>query len=310
MIVTVVVVLLAGLAGLAVLRPFTAGRPGALHADADPDEDLRRALLRQLRDLDDDLASGRVGADEHRALRSPLETEAIAVLRRIDQRVGSGELAAGLREIRPAPTPSPRRRLRGWVVGLAVAAVTAGGATALLLATVDRRDPGDSITGDAAAAPGDAADPLALAQARVRRNPRDVTAHLDLAQLYVAAGQRDGAAIEYLAVTQVEPVNPAANTGLALLAFQAGQVPDAKARLDRVLRANPKYPEALYARGVVELTGLGQPAPAKRDLDAYLRVAPYGSHRSAVLTLLASITSGAPSHPTASPGPSGSPTGR
>lgn len=293
MIVTLVVVVLACLAGLAVLRPFVVGRSAALHADADPDEDLRRGLLRQLRDLDDDLAAGKLTADEHRELRAPVETEAIAVLRRIDRRVGSGELAAGLREIRPVEkrtaVPSRRRRTR-LVFGLAAAAVVAGGVTALLTGAVSPRDSGTTITGGAPAAQGPANDPIAAAQARVKQNPKDVAAHLNLAQQYVAAGKPNEAAIEYLAVTQLQPDNPAARTGLALIAFEAGHAPDAKKMVDQVLAAQPKYPEALYARGLIELMGLRQTAPAERDLKAYLATAPFGSHKSTVQTLLAMIT--------------------
>ncbi|HEX5495898.1 MAG TPA: tetratricopeptide repeat protein [Mycobacteriales bacterium] len=303
MIVTLVVVVLACVAGLAVLRPFAVDRSGALHADVDPDEDLRRGLLRQLRDLDDDLAAGKLTEQEHRTLRGPVETQAIAVLRRIDRRVGSGELTTGLREIRPvtkpAPAPPGRRRLR-LVAGTVAGLVVLGGVVALLTGAVNPRQSGATITGGVGAqgapgasdAPGTsngAAAAVAAAQARVKQNPRDVAAHLDLAQAYVTAGKTNEAAIEYLAVTQLQPDNAAANTGLALLAFQAGHTADAKKMVDKVLAAEPKYPEALYARGLIELMGLGQTGPAKQDLDGYLAAAPFGSHKTTVQTLLAMI---------------------
>jgi cytochrome c-type biogenesis protein CcmH/NrfG len=295
-IVTGVVGVLACLAGLAVLWPFTSGR-AVLHADADPDEDLRRALLRQLRDLDDDLAAGKLTDAEHRALRAPVEAEAIAVLRRFEDRVGSGELSAGLREIRreagsAASGDRPRRRWLRLAVGLGVAAAAVAGVGAVLATAVSHRGAADTITG-ASAAPGGtpSADPVvAAAEARVRRNPGDVAAYLDLARLYVATGRRDSAAIEYLAITRLQPTNPEANTALALLAFQSGEAAQAKRMLDGVLAAHPRYPGALYARGLVELVGLSDPA-AERDLNAYLRMAPSGSHRSEALTLLATTRS-------------------
>ncbi|HEX5405985.1 MAG TPA: tetratricopeptide repeat protein [Pseudonocardiaceae bacterium] len=309
MIITLIVVALAGLAGLAVLRPFTVGRSGALHYDADPDEDLRRGLLRQLRDLDNDLAVGKLTEEEHGALRRPVETEAVAVLRRIDRRVGSGELATGLREIRPVPKPAPvaprRRRLR-LVVGIGAGLIVTGGAVALLTGAVTPRQAGGTITGGIGAAGAPPAAPAAPAsptpsvsaatlqeisdaQAKVKQNPKDVTGHLDLAQAYMDANEPSEAAIEYLAVDQLQPNNAAANTGLALIAFQDGNTSDAKSMVDKVLAAAPKYPEALYARGVIELMGMNQIAPAKKDLDGYLAAAPYGSHKDAVQTLLAMI---------------------
>jgi cytochrome c-type biogenesis protein CcmH/NrfG len=297
-IITLVVVALAGLAGLAVLRPFTVGRSGALHFDADPDEDLRRGLLRQLRDLDNDLAVGKLTEEEHRAMRAPVETEAVAVLRRIDRRVGSGELTTGLREIRPVTKPAPvaprRRRLR-IAVGITGGLVVAGGAVALLTGAVSPRQNGATITGGISApVAGSTSTPdtgaaIAAAQAKVQQNPKDISAHLALAQAYVSAGQFDQAAIEYLAATEVQPNNAAANTGLAMIAFQAGNTADAKKMVDKVLAAQPRYPEALYARGVIELMGMNQTGPAKQDLDGYLKVAPFGSHKDDVQTLLTLI---------------------
>lgn len=297
MIITIVVVALAALAGLAVLRPFAVGRSGALHADADPDEDLRRGLLRQLRDLDNDLAAGKLTEEEHKELRAPLETEAIAVLRRIDKRVGSGELTTGLREIRPAttqePVPAGRRRLR-LVAGVAAGLIVLGGAVALLTGAVSPRQSGSTITGGIAAAPqnasGSKASPIAADQAKVKQHPKDVNAHLALAEDYVAADKPDQAAIEFLAVTALQPDNAAANTGLAVIAFQNGHTADAKKIVDQVLAAHPKYPEALYARGLIELMGLGQTGPAKKDLDGYLAAAPFGSHKQTVQTLLTMIS--------------------
>ncbi|HEX5118466.1 MAG TPA: tetratricopeptide repeat protein [Pseudonocardiaceae bacterium] len=305
MIITLVVVALACLAGIAVLLPFTGGRSGALHADVDPDEDLRRGLLRQLRDLDNDQAAGKLTDEEHRALRAPVESEAVAVLRRIDRRVGSGELATGLREIRPvtkpAPVPRSRRRLR-LALGITAGLVVVGGAVALLTGTVSARQPGGTETGGIAQnAPAPPAAPapsgssnssaaaIAAAQAQVQQNPKDVTSHLALAAAYLSANKPDQAAIEYLAVSQLQPGNAEASTGLALIAFQGGHAADAKSMLDKVLAADPKYPEALYARGLVELIGLKQPVPAKQDLDAYLAAAPFGSHKQDVQTLLALI---------------------
>jgi cytochrome c-type biogenesis protein CcmH/NrfG len=302
-IITLVVVALAGLAGLAVLRPFTVGQSGALHFDADPDEDLRRGLLRQLRDLDNDLAVGKLTDEEHKALRAPVETEAVTVLRRIDRRVGSGELATGLREIRPVPKAAPvaprRRRLR-LIVGIAGGLVVAGGAVALLTGAVGPRQNGAAITGGigAQAAPPPAASPsstpnnsaqIAADQAAVQQNPKDIAAHLALAGDYLTANQPDQAAIEYLAATEIEPNNAEANTGLALIAFKAGNAADAKKMIDKVLAADPRYPEGLYARGVIELIGLGQTGPAKQDLTAYLAAAPFGSHKNDVQTLLGTI---------------------
>jgi tetratricopeptide (TPR) repeat protein len=113
-----------------------------------------------------------------------------------------------------------------------------------------------------------------------------VAAHLTLADAYASAGASQLAAVEYLVVTRLDPVNAEANTNLALLAFEVGRAAQGKAMIDKVLAAHPNYPEALYVRGLIDLIGLRQPRAAERDFTAYLAVAPFGSHRAAVATLL------------------------
>ena len=128
---------------------------------------------------------------------------------------------------------------------------------------------------------------VAEAEAVVKQNPKSVTAHLALASAYVSAGASQLAAVEWLAVTQLDPGNTDANTDLALLAFEVGRARQARTMVDRALATNPKYPEGLYVRGLIDLMGLRQPTAAVRDLNAYLAAAPYGSHRTDAVTLIA-----------------------
>ncbi|HEY7177434.1 MAG TPA: tetratricopeptide repeat protein, partial [Micromonosporaceae bacterium] len=126
---------------------------------------------------------------------------------------------------------------------------------------------------------------------RVKANPKDVNAHLALANAYEAGGATQLAAVEYLAVTKLDPTNAEANTALAQLAYAVGQTQQAKTMLDSVLAAHPSYPEALYARGLILLTALHQPKAAEKDLNAYLTVAPFGAQRTQAETLLALASS-------------------
>jgi len=57
--------------------------------DWDGDVDRRRALLRQLRDLDDDLAAGKLTEEDHRRLREPIEHEAANSLTRRSSRTAT-----------------------------------------------------------------------------------------------------------------------------------------------------------------------------------------------------------------------------
>jgi cytochrome c-type biogenesis protein CcmH/NrfG len=129
---------------------------------------------------------------------------------------------------------------------------------------------------------------------RVRQAPRAPAAHLALADAYAGAGRSRLATIEYLATRQLDPDNPEANTALALTAFTSGDARTAKGLVDRALRAEPRHPEALYTRRLIEAMGLRRPGAARRDFEAYLDAAPFGSHRTSVETLLVLLEGGAP----------------
>lgn len=314
-----IVVLLAGalvtLSVLTVLRPFTSGRVRPL-TGTDADQELRVGLLRQLRDLDDDLACGKLTREDHLRLRAPLEARTADVLHRIADRHAPHD-----QRRQPAPLqaasagPHGRHHRSTRVLALTAAAGALAALGFLLNAALVPRGSGATITGDAPAgaagapssparsgpAPG-APQPSARTRAtaqqvaavnaavkRVRDSPRDAAAHLDLARAYTDAASPQLATIEYLAVTRIDPANGEANTALALVAFAAGQARQAEDLVDTALAAHPRYPEALYARGLIRLMGLQQPAAAHRDLTAYLAAAPFGAHRATVQTLLAMI---------------------
>jgi cytochrome c-type biogenesis protein CcmH/NrfG len=315
-----VVLIIGGLTfvvGLLILRPLSITGGRVQVGARNPDDGRRRELVRQLRDLDDDLAAGKLTRADHVRLRGPVEREAAAVLRRkaprpagetggVSSRTRSGPAAVDLPNGREA---GGARRWRRRTVALLALAGAAAGITFLLINALSSRTAGQAITGNsvpgapvgAGSASSSAPAPqsgrksptpgqlaaVAAAEAQVKQDPKDVNAHLALAQAYTAAGAGQLAAVEYLAVTRLDPANAEANTNLALLAFDVGRAQQAKAMVNRVLAANPKYPEALYLRGLINLVGLRQPRSAVRDFRAYLAVAPYGSHRTAVVTLLA-----------------------
>jgi len=308
------------LVGLLVLRPFSNARGRYAGKRAHTSHDVRRReLLRQLRDLDDDLGAGKLTAADHGRLRGPVEREAATVMRKMKDETRVSADAAPSERAKPSTRSGvgagAGTRWRRRTVTLVALAGGIASVTVLLLGAVSPRNAGQTISGDnvAGATPADSGMPSAggvpssaatdasgqhaptddelaaidEAVARVKQNPKDVSAHLALADAYAAGGQGQLAAVEYLAVTQLDPTNAEANTNLALLAFEVGQTAQAKSMVDRVLGAHPNYPDALYVRGVILLTGLRQPQAAAQDLNRYMAVAPFGSHRTAAATLLA-----------------------
>jgi cytochrome c-type biogenesis protein CcmH/NrfG len=263
----------------------------------DDDSDRHRMLLRQLRDLDDDLAAGKLTTEDHALLSAPVIRAAAAASRRTPRE-----------PVPQAAQRSPRSRRLATAV---VAAVAAAGVAVALVQAVSPRGADQSITGEApgsrplasaplqpsASEPSPASAPqtmsvqqaaaIATAVAAVKKHPKDVAVHVALARAYADGGATQLAAIEYLAITRLEPNNAEANTALALLAFEVGQTAQGKRLVDTALAAHPDYPEALYVRALILLMGLHQPQAAIRDLRAYLAVAPFGAHRTAAQTLLA-----------------------
>jgi tetratricopeptide (TPR) repeat protein len=192
-------------------------------------------------------------------------------------------------------------------LGIAAATAAAVGVTALLISAVEQRPPAATATTAAPAAPTDAgaspADPAAsaadaqsLAEVeaavnQVKAHPQQASAHVELARAYTGVQQPQLAAVEYLAATHLDRGNAEANTALALVAFQAGNARQADALVSKALADHPDYPEALYTRGLIRAMGLHHAAAATRDLRAYEKVAPMGSHRTTVATVLALLAS-------------------
>jgi hypothetical protein len=306
-----------------------------------PDEDRQRKLLRQLRDLDDDLEAGKLTIEDHLRLREPLEREAAAALlqaRQATRDPGRSDRPGGTARAHrtaaakaggePAPTGTSDggRRRRTTVLVLVAAAATAA-VVVLLAKAATPRQAGQTISGTApgvgapaaassAPAPagpgqqsGSAAPTLsaqqaaaiAKAAAQVKAHPKDSSAHLALASAYSDAGASQLAAVEYLAITRLDPTNAQANTALALLAFDVGKPAQAKKLVDTAVAAHPNYPDGHYVRALIELMGLRQAQPAAADLQSYLALAPFGSHRTAADTLLALATSQASGAPSSQP---------
>jgi tetratricopeptide (TPR) repeat protein len=293
---------LVAVAAWAVLGPYQRGQAAVAEQAVDPLEDERRQALRHLRDLDEDRSRGKLDEESYLAARAGAETRAVAVLRALEARERTGELPAGLREVRdPAPRPPARGAAtngggrRWWRLAVACTAATAvvAGAAALLTGAVGNR--GDA---DQGVAPPQAGIMLDAFEQRVREHPGDIAARLDLGQRYLDAGRLREATAEYLATLKLDPGNVEASTNLGLLLFQAGLVEQALRSVDNALATDPRYPEALYAKGLIQFMGLRQAKAAAATFRAYLQVAPFGAHRDVVEQLLqlaaAGVAPGAP----------------
>ena len=282
---------LAALAAAGVLWPFGRNRQVALERLADPLEDERLALLRALRDLEEERAAGALAEPNYRELRGETEARAVAVLRALEARDGSRELSAGLREMRSTAAGdggargSERRPLR-MLPALVVGAVMVAAIVPLLAGAVGERDAGQPLSGSAI--PVASGDPTSLAffEQRVSEHPDDVAARLDLAQRYRDADLLDEAAAQYIAALDLDPDNAEALANLGFLVYLGGEPAEGLASVERALELEPDYPEALYFKGVILLEGLDRPGEAASAFRAYLEAAPFGARRAEVEDLL------------------------
>jgi len=279
-------------AAAGVLRPFGRARTEALDRLADPLEEERIALLRSLRDLDEERDTGQLSDADFHTLRRDTERRAVAVLRAIEARDGPDELAAGLGDLRAAEArtsgtgqPNDRRRSR-TVVGLILSAVLIAVAVPALALSVRPRDAGAPVTGD------EQTSGLAFFEQRVRDHPNDLAARLDLAERYLNSGNPTEAARQYAAALRIDPENAEAWTTLGSILYVLGQPEKGLEDVERALATDPTYPEALYVKGVILLDGLHRPKDAADVFRAYLQAAPFGSHRADTEKLLARAQSG------------------
>lgn len=267
--------LLAAVAGVGVLRPFLRPESWATEPPSDPLQDEQRSLLQALRDLDEDRAAGRLPEHAYRTLRAETEARAVGVLEALERRDGHGDLAAGLRELRPRPSVpgAPGRRILVAVATLAAVAVVVA---PLLGSALRGREPGAPVTGDVGG------EPVSFFEQRVRDHPEDLAARLDLAEAYLARDDIQAAARQYGAALDIDPNNLEARVQVAGLLFRLGDTSGARSHVKAALDIDPRYPQALYLLGVILQDGLGKTEKAEEAFRAYLDAAPYGSYRDEV----------------------------
>jgi tetratricopeptide (TPR) repeat protein len=273
--------LLTVVAGVGVLRPFGRGVEGRL--------DERASALHTLAELDEELATGQLSAEAHRALRSEAERRAVAVLRAIEASTGEPALAEARSELRrPHPDGNGGTRRPRVAPYLAAAVAVVGVAGLLLSGALRARSSGEPITGNFPG-PSSSADPLAFFEQRVADHPEDVAARLDLAQRYLETGDPRSAIEQYEVALQLDPRNAEAHAKLGFLLFAGGRPNEALDAVDQALAFDPGYPEALYYKGLILYQGLDRPQEAAEVFRQYLTAAPYGAFRDEVERALQEI---------------------
>jgi tetratricopeptide (TPR) repeat protein len=275
---------LALIAGAGVASGFLREAPAPIEPLADPLEDRRDALLRSLADLEEAHAEGALEEPEYERLLERTESRMARVLRAIDRRDADATAVVVTEPERDADAPkvvasSEPRKVPPW----AVAVLIGGTVLAVVVASLARTAEPQA---EAAAPNASAQDPLAFFEQRVKDHPDDLAARLDLAHRYLDAGMTEKALSEYAVALDMDPDDAEALAHVAQIFFQAERYDDALTYVDHALRTDPRYPEALFTRGVILLHGLHRPEEAIAAFETYLDAAPFGVERQTARDLI------------------------
>ncbi len=126
---------------------------------------------------------------------------------------------------------------------------------------------------------------------RVQRNPRDLGALVNLANLYFDAAKYPQAIDYYRRALALDPDNPDTRTDYATALHATGDDLSSLRELERVLALRPNFAEALFNQGVVA-NAIGRRSEALAAFTKFLKVAPHdqraGDARNALRNLGAS----------------------
>jgi cytochrome c-type biogenesis protein CcmH len=259
----------------------------------------RAALQASLRDLESELAAGRLTPTDFEFLRQRDQAELTTVNESL-KRLRKSDAAV---EQRPEPTPRPATvpahrfpPALGWGVGLAAFGVVAA---LSLKGSISARAPGSTITGGQSGAvsipiaAGDAGplDSLRTTQleARVRRDSTDEPALIELGHLYLTQGRIPEAAQVNMKAVQLQPDaegTAEAFAHLGMILWSTGETDGALKSIDKALFLHPDLPEALLYKGIILFQGVRDMPHAAEVLQRYLDVAPPSANTARVKGLL------------------------
>lgn len=131
----------------------------------------------------------------------------------------------------------------------------------------------------------------AALEERVKNNPADVDALVQLGNLYMDHGQYQQAIGYYQNALKLQPKDPNVRTDLGTCYFNTGDSKRALAEFDTVLKENPNYAQTLFNVGVVQSQGLQNYKAAIEAWQKLLDTNPNYEHRDKVQQMIAEAKS-------------------
>ena len=251
-------------------------------------ESERDFLIRSLDDLEAEREVGNVDDGTYETLRDDYTARAAAAIRSLDEGT----------DLTPPDLPAPSKVVRVLTVGgIVVFALVAAFA---LTRAVGQRHPGQTITGNKQTAGATTVpDPGPALAAEVKANPKSYAANIAYARYLMQKPDFTDAIHEFGAAARLDPSQPEPPTYAGWAgALLARQISDPKARqtllsasLDRineVIKAHPKYPDAYALKGVILFSLEGDAQHAIPQFQQFLVLTDDSNPiRSQVLTALA-----------------------
>lgn len=236
-----------------------------MNPDRERLEELRDLALRDLVDVDRQVAAGELSPDDADGLRRQYEREALAALDGMQAAVaGPGTTSA---------TEKPRAvLLTGRRVLYAAGIVLAALAVFLVQRDLLDRPPGGLVSGNemlqSPPATGDLSKVTdAQLEKVVEANPEVLGMRLALARRYLDEGRYDLAVVHYKKVLVKEPKNPEALTHLGWVMLQVGRPEQAAELVDTAVEVDPELVDAWWVQANIRLYGLRDPGGAISSLD-------------------------------------------
>jgi cytochrome c-type biogenesis protein CcmH/NrfG len=261
-------------------------------------EEERDFLMQSLDDLELEHESGGIDDESYAELHDDYTARAAAVIR---------TLRDGL-DVTPARAPRSRTQTRRRVVLVSVVLVFAVAVGTSLAYALGARLPGQTSSGNSAAAPSTTnetgralAERIGTLQKQVNASPDDYDLRLQLADAYASNADLPTAIKQWDAAITIDASRPEAQALLGRALYlvseqiadkttQQNAVTEAVAAEDKAISNDPEYADAYFYRGVIR-AGLRQYPGSQADLQLYIVKVPDGQWSQQAHELLAQVTS-------------------
>ena len=124
-------------------------------------------------------------------------------------------------------------------------------------------------------------------KAKLQTNPKDVSALIELGNLYFDNSKWTDAIGFYQRALNEDPNNPNVRTDMGIAYFYSGDTDRALQEFDRSLKTDPKHSQTLFNVGVVKMNGKNDYKGAIAAWEELLKIDPNYQGRAKVESLLA-----------------------